>query len=106
MEAFPWPSRYMDGRAKTMNAASHHGIMQANERRAPARHPKTSAAMKQIDRQAKPNQNGKERTQSRAFAPCGWRKYPYVRPVCGTRRVKACLCQNQIARIRIEPSKM
>src|SRR5439155_19677408 len=99
MEAFPWPSRYIDGSAKTINAASHHGIMQANERRAPARHPRISATRQQTDRQAKPNQNGSKRTQNLALAPSGWRKYPYVRPVCGTRRVKACLCQNQIVRI-------
>src|SRR5204863_9609362 len=96
MEAFPWPSRYIDGNAKTINAASHHGIMQANEPRAPARHPRITATRQQTDRQAKPTQNGHERTQNRALAPSGWRKYPYVRPVCGTRRVRPASAKTRL----------
>src|ERR1700738_1982426 len=99
MEAFPCPSRYIEGNEKMSNVASHHGAMHANELRAPARHHKTSATMQQTDRQAKPTQNGHTRTQNRARAPSGVRKYPYVRPAFGTSRVNACLCQNQINRI-------
>src|SRR2546430_16183775 len=100
MEAFPWPSRYIDGNAKTINAASHHGIMQANERRAPARHPKISATRQQTDRQAKPTQNGSERNQNLALAPSGWGKKTYARAGGGTRRGKGRLCQNQIAGVK------
>src|ERR1700730_10073048 len=98
-DAFPCASRYIEGSAKTKHAVSHHGIMQANERRAPVRHPETSAAIQQITRQAKPTHSGQSRTQNRAFAPSGWRKYPYVRPEGGTNMVNACLCQTQIERI-------
>src|SRR5260370_41940422 len=99
MEAFPSPSKYIEGSAKIRNAVSHHGIMQANVRRAPARQPETSAAMKQTDRQVKPTLNGQVRTQNLAFAPSDVRKYPYVRPERGTSIVKACLCHNQIKRM-------
>src|ERR1700719_4746665 len=99
MEAFPCPSRYIEGKEKMSSAASHHGTMQANEPRALARHHKTSATMQQTDRQARPTQNGHRRTQNRACAPSGVRKYPYVRPAFGTSTVNACLCQNQINRI-------
>ena|SRR6202035_1660228 len=99
IEAFPCASRYMEGNAKTKNVASHHGIMQANKRRKPARQPVTSAAMKQIDTQVNPTLNGKVRTQNLAFAPSGCRKYPYVRPECGTSIVNACLCHHQIKRV-------
>src|ERR1700693_604489 len=98
-DAFPCASRYIEGSAKIRNAVSHHGIMQANERRAPVRHPETSAATQQIARQVKPTQSGQSRTQNRAFAPSGLRKYPYVRPDSGTNFVNDCLCQNQIERI-------
>src|SRR5712692_5701570 len=99
MDAFPCPSRYIDGSAKTINAASHHGIMQVNKRRTPARHPKTRATRQQTDRQAKPTQNGQERTQNRAFAASGRRKYPYASCACGTSTLKACLCQSQTERM-------
>src|SRR5713226_7856601 len=98
-EAFPCASKYIEGSAKMRKAASHHGIMQANERRAPARQPKTTAVMQQTDRQAKPDHNGQLRTQNRACAPSGLRKYPYVRPADGTSIVNAFLCHNQIKRI-------
>src|SRR6267142_7068083 len=96
MEAFPCPSRYIEGSEKMSNAASHHGTMHANEPRALAHHHKTSATMQQIERQPKPTQNGHTRTQNRACAPSGVRKYPHVRPSFGTSRVNACLCQSQI----------
>src|ERR1700722_3609305 len=99
MEAFPCASRYIEGSAKIRSAVSHHGIMQANERRLPARHPETSAAVKQTDRQVKPTQNGQLRTQNRAPAPSGVKKYPYVRPELGTSIVNACLCHSQIRRM-------
>src|SRR5216684_1039443 len=98
-EAFPCASRYIEGNEKIRNAVSHHGIMQANKLRKPARQPKTSAAMKQIDRQVNPTLKGQVKAQNLAFAPSGVRKYPYVRPECGISIVKACLCHNQIKRM-------
>jgi hypothetical protein len=105
MEAFPCPSRYTEGSAKMTNVASHHGTMYPNEPRALARHHKTRATMQQTERQAKPTQNGHTRTQNRACAPPGVRKYPYVRPALGTSTVKACLCQNQINRVATMAAK-
>src|ERR1700683_979176 len=105
MEAFPCPSRYIEGSAKITIAASHHGTMHAIERRALPRHHKTSATMQQTDRQATPTQNGHTRTQNRAFAPSGLRKYPYVRPAFGTSAVNDCLCQNQINKIVMMAAK-
>ncbi|MGA8307743.1 MAG: hypothetical protein WB723_18860 [Candidatus Acidiferrales bacterium] len=98
-EAFPCPSKYIDGIASTTTAASHHGIMHVNEKRAPARHHETNAAMRQTDKQIKPTQNGQTRTQNRASAPSGFRKYPYASPTFGTSKVNARLCHNQIAMI-------
>lgn len=105
IEAFPCPSRYIEGSEKMSNAASHHGTMHANEPRAPARHHKTSATMQQTDRHAKPTQNGHTRTQNRACAPSGVRKYPNVRPAFGTSTVNACLSQNQINGIMTTEAK-
>jgi hypothetical protein len=73
--------------------------MQANKLREPARQPETSAAMKQMDRQVNPALKGQVKTQNPAFAPSGFRKYPYVRPERGTSIVKACLCHNQTKRM-------
>jgi hypothetical protein len=99
MEAFPCPSRYMEGNEKTRNAVSHHGIMQANKLRKPARQAETSAAMKQMAKQVSPTLKGQVKAQNLAFAPSCVRKYPYVRPECGTSIVKACLCHNQTKRM-------
>jgi hypothetical protein len=73
--------------------------MHADKKRKPARQAETSAAMKQIDRQVSPTLKGQVRIQNLAFAPSGFRKYPYVRPERGTNIVKACLCHNQTKRI-------
>ena len=98
-EAFPCASRYIEGNEKIRNAVSHHGIMQANKLRKPARQAETSAPMKQIDRQVNPTLKGQVRAQNLAFAPSGVRKYPYVRLECGTSNVKARLCHNQTKRM-------
>jgi hypothetical protein len=99
MEAFPCPSRYIEGSEKIRKAVSHHGIMQANKLREPVRQAETRAAMKQIDRQVNPTLKGQVKVQNLALAPSGIRKYPYLRPECGTSIVKACLCHSQIKRI-------
>src|SRR5260370_6366721 len=99
MEAFPCASRYSEGNEKMRIAVSTHGIMQANKLRKPARQPKTIAAMKQIDRQVNPTLKGQVKAQNLAFAPSRARKYPYVRPECGTSIVKDCLCHNQTKRM-------
>jgi|ERR1700686_4555649 len=98
-EAFPCASRYTEGKEKIRDAVSHHGIMQANRLRNPARQAETSAAIKQIARQVRPTLKGQVKAQNLAFAPSGVRKYPYVRPECGTSIVKACLCHNQTKRM-------
>src|SRR5271169_5105141 len=99
MEAFPCPSRYREGSKKRTNAANHHRTKQASEKRAPARHPRTSATMKQIERHANPNQSGQERTQKRALAPPGFRKYPYFSSPFGMSALKASFCHSQIKRV-------
>jgi len=99
MEAFPCPSRYIEGSEKIRNVVSHHGIMQANKLRKPARQTETSAAMKPIDRQVNPTLKGQVKTQYLALAPSGVRKYPYVRPERGTSIVKACLCHTHTKRM-------
>jgi hypothetical protein len=73
--------------------------MQAAKRRKPARQAENSAAMKQINRQANPTLRGQVRVQNLAFAPSGFKKYPYVSPERGTNIVKACLCHNQTKRM-------
>jgi hypothetical protein len=88
----------MEGSEKIRNVVIHHGIMQANKPRKPARHAETSPAMKQITRAVIPTLNGQLRVQNRAFTPSGFRKYPYVRPERGTSSVKASLCQDQTKR--------
>jgi hypothetical protein len=85
----------MEGNAKMRNAVSHHGITQANKLRVPARQAETSAVMKQRDKQIKPTRKGHVKTQNLAFAPCGVRKNPYVRPGRGTSIANACRCHNQ-----------
>jgi len=105
MEAFPCASRYIEGIEKIKNAVSHHGIMQANKPRKPARQAETTPAIKQMDRQVKPTLKGQVRAQNLAFAPSGVRKYPYVRPECGTRIVKARLCHIQTKRIATTAAK-
>jgi hypothetical protein len=84
---------------------SHHGIMQANKLRKPARQAETSAAMKKIDRQVNPTLKGQVRTQNLAFAPSGVWKYPYVRLECGTSIVKVRLCHAQTKRITITAAR-
>src|SRR6267143_3756765 len=99
IEAFPCPSRYNEGSEKIRNAVSHHGIMQANKLRKPARQAETTAAMKQIHRQVNPTLKGQVKAQNLAVAPSDLRRYRYVRPGCGTSIVKACLCHSQTKRI-------
>jgi hypothetical protein len=99
IKAFPSMARFIEGAAKTIKAKSHHGTMQANERRAPARQPEISVAMRQTSRQVNPTQNGQVRTQNRALAPSGLRKYPYGRSEPGKNEINACLCHNPIKRI-------
>lgn len=89
----------MEGKEKIRNAVTHHGIVQANSPRKPARQADTIAAVKQIDKQVKPTLKGQVKVQNPAFAPSGVRKYPYVRPERGTSIVKACLCHSQTKRI-------
>ncbi len=105
IEAFPCPSRYIEGNEKIRNAVTHHGIVQANSPRKPARQADTSAATKQIDKQVNPTLKGQVRVQNPAFAPSGVRKYPYVRLERGTSIVKARLCHNQTKRITITAAK-
>jgi hypothetical protein len=105
MDAFPCASRYIEGKEKIKNAVSHHGITQANKRRKLARQADTRVSVKKKDKNTNPTLNGQVRVQNLAFAPSGFRKYPYVSPERGTSIVKACLCHSQITRMAITAAK-